>query len=94
MQVYGHEGAIHGLDTRVGPKPIVLVKNDLHYVLYDINEQYRLTWRAAIGVLGLVEYCHRRGFVEEFVADVEIGEGVERLARVALFSERPPRDDA
>ena len=94
MRVYGHEGAMHGLDARVGPKPILLVKDNLHYVLYEINEQYMMTWRMAIGVLGLVEYCNRRGFVEEFVADVEIGGGVDRLARVALFSERPPTGDA
>ena len=94
MQVYGHEGVIHGLDTEVGAKPIMLVYDDLHYVLYDINEEYGLTWRVAIGVLGLVEYCYRRGFVEEFVADVEVGGGVDRLARVAVLSDRPPRVDA
>ena len=95
MQVYGHEVAIHGLDARIGPKPIMLVRGDFHYVLYAINAEYAVTWRTAIIVLGLVEYCYQRGFVEEFVADVETGnEGANILARVALFWKRPPRDEA
>ena len=95
MRVYRHEGVIHGLDARVGQKPIMLIRDDFHYVLYAINLEYAVTWRTAIGVLGLVEYCYQRGFVEEFVADVETGsEGAGRMARVALFYKTPPKDNA
>ena len=95
MRVYGHEGTVHGLDSRIGPKPIMLVRGDYHYALYDMNLEYALTWRMAIGVLGLVEFCYQRGFVEEFVADVEDGNvKTGGLARVALFLKSPPRDDA
>lgn len=95
MRVYGHEGTIHGLDARIGPKPIVLVRGDFHYALYDIKEEYAVTWKTAIGVLGLVEFCYQRGLVEEFVADVEAGnESADRLARVALFVKTPPIADA
>ena len=73
----------------------MLVRDDFHYALYDINLEYAVTWRMAIGILGLVEFCYLRGFVEEFVADVESGnKGAGRLARVALFIKSPPRDDA
>ena len=95
MKVFGHEGTIHGLDARIGPKPIMLVKDDFHYALYDVDVEYAVTWRTAIGILGLVEFCYQRGFVEEFVADVEDGNvKVGRMARVALFLKSPPRDVA
>lgn len=94
MRVYGHEGAIDGLDSRVEQKRMMVKKNNLRYILYEVSEQYTMTWRTAIGVLGLVEYCNRMGFVEEFNADVETGGGVGRLARVELFSERPSRGHA
>ena len=94
MLAYGREGAIHGLDSPIGQEAVMLERNGLHFVLYDTNEQYAVTWRMAIGVLSLVEYCNRRGFTEEFVAEVEMGNlEVDKLAKVALFSERPPSGD-